>query len=208
MGDTNGSELDALARAARRLGRRAAVASPLPTLWFFTDPARVPEPERVVERLPSGAGVVFRHFGAPDRFDRAQRLARIAAARGLTLLIGNDPELVDAIGAAGVHLPERRMSEAADLRRRRPAWRLTAAAHSSEALRRADALRLDGVFVSPVFTSRSSSAGPPLGPGRLRHWASRARTPVYALGGVNGQTVRRLRGTGVAGIAAVDALSR
>jgi thiamine monophosphate synthase len=34
-----------------------------------------------------------------------------------------------------------------------------------------------------------------------------ARAPVYALGGVNARTVRRLRGTGIAGVAAVDGLA-
>jgi thiamine-phosphate pyrophosphorylase len=34
-----------------------------------------------------------------------------------------------------------------------------------------------------------------------------ARTPVYALGGVNGGTARRLMHSGAAGLAAVEALA-
>jgi thiamine monophosphate synthase len=41
---------------------------------------------------------------------------------------------------------------------------------------------------------------------RLRLMAARAALPVYALGGVNGQTAQRLAGARLAGIAAIDGL--
>ncbi len=207
MTDTEGSDLRRLARAARRLGRRAAVASPLPSLWFFTDPERTPEPERIAARLPVGSGVVFRHFGAVDAEARAAGLAAVARERGLVLLIGDDPILAGTVGAAGVHLPQRRISAAPLLKEARPEGIITAAAHRWAALRLAGQAGVDAVFVSPVFRSDSPSAGVPLGPIRLRRLVARARTPVFALGGVNPQTVERLRGTGVAGFAAVAALA-
>jgi thiamine monophosphate synthase len=37
--------------------------------------------------------------------------------------------------------------------------------------------------------------------------AARARVPVYALGGVNARTVRRLAGASLAGIAAIEGLA-
>ena len=63
----------------------------------------------------------------------------------------------------------------------------------------------DAAFVSPVFASRSLSAGAPLGPARLAGLVREARLPVFALGGVTLRTVRRLEGSGVAGFAAVEA---
>jgi len=62
------------------------------------------------------------------------------------------------------------------------------------------------VVVSPVFPSRSPSAGRPLGPARLAALVRAGGAPAYALGGVDPRTARQLPKTGVAGIAAVEAL--
>src|SRR5947208_746563 len=93
-----------LARTAAFLGRRAAFRKgaarrPLPALLFFTDPVRTPDPEAVARRLPRGAAVVFRAFGAPDAEARGRRLASIARARGLILLVGADAGLAARVGA-------------------------------------------------------------------------------------------------------------
>jgi thiamine-phosphate pyrophosphorylase len=63
------------------------------------------------------------------------------------------------------------------------------------------------VIVSAVFPSESPSAGAALGVLRLASIVRDTPAPVYALGGVDGLTVRRLGGTGVAGVAAVSALA-
>ncbi len=62
-------------------------------------------------------------------------------------------------------------------------------------------------MISPVFPSRSPSAGAPLGPVRFAALVRRVKRPVYALGGVNTKTAPRLIGSGAAGIAAVEALA-
>jgi thiamine-phosphate pyrophosphorylase len=64
----------------------------------------------------------------------------------------------------------------------------------------------DALVVSPIFPSASASAGKPLGPLRLARLVRLSRVPVYALGGVNERTARRLLGVGVAGLAAVEGL--
>jgi thiamine-phosphate pyrophosphorylase len=60
---------------------------------------------------------------------------------------------------------------------------------------------------SPVFASRSPSAGRPLGLEGLKAIVEAVETPVYALGGVRADTVERLLGSGIVGIAAVEALN-
>lgn len=174
---------------------------------FFTDPQRTPDPEAVAERLPSGAGVVFRAFGAPDAELRGSRLAAIARRRRLVLLAGADPALAMRIGAHGVHLPQRLAHRAGPLRRRRPAWIVTAAAHDLPAARRALTAGAHAVVISPVFPSRSPSAGRPIGPLTLARWIRAGARPAYALGGVSAENARRLLGTGAIGIAAVGALT-
>jgi thiamine-phosphate pyrophosphorylase len=166
---------------------------------------RTPDPEAIAERLPRGAGIVFRAFGAGDAEARGRRLAGIAARRGLLLLVGADTRLAARIGADGVHLPERRAATAGRLRAAHPGWIVTAAAHSARAARGALASGADAVVVSTALASRSASAGRPMGPIRLAQLTRAAGGPVYALGGVTNENARRLAGLRLVGLAAVDA---
>ncbi len=187
-----------LAALADRLNREAGRPA-IPSLYFFTDPKRTPDPARIAAKLPRGAAVVFRHFGAADRAETAHRLARICRARGLILLIANDPLLAHKVGADGVHWPERSLG-------RSGAHLNTASAHSARALARAKN-RADIAILAPIFSSRSPSATHPLGPLRAGRLARAATLPVIALGGVNARTAKRLLGRGFAGLAAIDGLT-
>jgi thiamine-phosphate pyrophosphorylase len=199
---------DQLLKAARTLKPAKAGRKTLPRLFFFTDPTRVADPETVLHRLPRGAGVVYRAFGAPDAVERGRRLVRIARRRGLMLLAGADARLAARIGADGVHLPERAAQRARGVKRARPGWIVTSAAHSAAAIVRARRAGADAVFVSPVFASASPSAGRPLGPLKFAGLVRGARLPVLALGGIDGATARRIVRTRAAGFAAVEALTR
>lgn len=202
----DGESFWTLARTARCLMARATPGKGLPSLLFFTDPARTPDPEAIARSLPRGAAIVFRAFGAPDALDRARRLRAIAGERGLVLLIGADAGLAHAAGAHGVHLPERLAHVARRLKAAHPGWIVTAAAHGEAAARRAARLGADAAVVSPAFPSRSPSAGRPLGPRRLSTITRAAGLPVYALGGITNENARRLLDAGVVGLAAVEGL--
>jgi thiamine-phosphate pyrophosphorylase len=199
--------MEALSRTAARLRPWLVRGKPLPNLLFFTDPERTPDPERVAERLPVGAAVVFRAFGASDARARGERLREITRRRGLPLLVGADAALARAVEADGLHLPERLASTLPRLRETHPDWLVTIAAHGLEAAHAAALAGADALVVSPIFPSRSPSAGAPLGVEGLKRIVATVETPVYALGGVRADTVARLLDTGIVGIAAVEALS-
>ncbi len=196
------NSLHLLASLARRLNEEAG-APALPSLYFFTDPERTPDPVRVAERLPRGAAVVYRHFGASDRWAIARALARVCRSRGLALLIAADPALAQRIGADGVHWPEQRLPA----HREAGARLVTAAAHSAAGLSRAAGFGVDACVLAPVFTTRSSSGRRPLGLFRASQLARSVGMPAIALGGVNARTARLLPGRGFAGLAAVDAFA-
>lgn len=189
-------------RTAQALRRRARLRNPLPGLLAFTDPARTPDLDVVAAGLKPGEALVYRSFGAADALAVARRLRRTTRRNRALLLIGADPGLARAAGADGVHLPERLAHKAPVLRRNHPGWIVTVAAHSPRAAR----IAADAVVVSAIFPSRSPSAGAPLGVLRLAQLVRRTATPVYALGGVNNKTARRLLPAGVVGIAAVEGL--
>jgi thiamine-phosphate pyrophosphorylase len=198
--------LETVWRWARTLRPARVRGKALPRLFFFTDPVRTPDALKVVRRLPRGAGVVYRAFGDPAAVDKGRQLVRAARRRGLLVLAGADPALAAAIGADGVHLPERMAARAGGVRRTRPRWIVTAAAHSAAAIVAARRSGADAVFVSPVFASASPSAGRPIGALRFAALVRDAGLPVFALGGVNARTARRLAPTRAAGLAAVEAL--
>lgn len=195
-----------MARTAALLRRREGAWKGLPRLLFFTDPARTPDPEAIARTLPRGSAIIFRAFGAADAQARGLRLRRIADQRGLKLLVGADDRLAQALGADGVHLPERLAHRARRLKAAHPSWIVTAAAHSAMAARRGLAAGADAVVVSTAFPSNSPSAGKAMGPIRLALLSRAARGPVYALGGINNKTARSLRSTGLVGLAAMDGL--
>jgi thiamine-phosphate pyrophosphorylase len=192
-----------IAQAARASSPHAAI---LPPLIFVTDAARIHHPEDIAPHLPEGCGVIYRHFGEPHARERARLLRRISRDHGLVLLIGEDEALAADIDADGVHLREHSLERADAVAR--PGWIVTAACHSPEAMRRAEAqIGLTAVLISPVFSSASASARDvaPLGAKGAKTLAETASLPVIALGGITCDTVEQLRDCGLSGVAAVDA---
>ena len=193
-----------LAREAAPVSRGEGRAHSNPPLLFFTDPERTPRPWETAAHLPAGSGVVLRLFGRPDARETALRLREVTRDRDVRLLIGLDADLADAVGADGVHLPERALDQAAGLRAARPGWWITGAAHATTA---PEAPGLDALIVSPVFPAGGASGDrPALGTAAFRTLVATAPCPVYALGGINAVNARALIGSGACGLAGVGAV--
>jgi len=202
------ADAETLWGAATGLARAAAGVSRdpgRPALLFFTDPVRTPAPWLTAAGLPRGAAVIYRSFGAPEARSVAERLRGLTAARGVRLLIGLDADLAEAVGADGVHLPERALERAEDLRRRHPGWQVTGAVHSTASL--AGARALSAAVLSPVFAAGGSSGHrPALGVAAFAAAVRAAPVPVYALGGITAANADALKGTGACGLAGVGSI--
>ena len=173
----------------------------------MTDGERLSDPMPAVRRLPRGAGVVLRHYGAPDRSDLAARLAALCRMKGLSLLIAGDWRLAMQVGAAGLHLPEAMVPTRTAWRRARRDWLITAAAHSARAVRSAERAGVDAVLVSPVFTTASHPGAPTLGRVRFARMVRDSMLPVIALGGIGNANAAGLKNSGAVGLAAISALA-
>jgi thiamine-phosphate pyrophosphorylase len=192
------------ARAVKaRRGRRAAAR--IPPVWLLTDAARLLDPLPAVARLPCGlAGVVFRHDDAPGRAALGRQLALLCRQRRLVLVVAGDARLAASLGA-GVHLRAGRWPGPVRTRRL-----VTSSAHDGRELRRARLAGADACFLSPVFATASHPGGAALGVARwtrLSMRASRQGIVVLALGGIDGQSVRRLPPRACAGVGAIGALT-
>lgn len=189
-----------------RCVKRPQAAAHLPRLILMTDSVRLPDPLAAVERLPKGSAVIVREPDPVARGKLVRRLLLPCRRRRVRLLVAADARL--AAVADGLHLSE------ALLRRgygrwpvRRHGALLTAAAHSPTAIRRAAARALDAVLLAPVFATASHPGAAALGPLRFARMVRHSPLPVYALGGIDAASARRLRGSGAAGFAAIGALA-
>jgi thiamine-phosphate pyrophosphorylase len=194
-----------LARAARALNARSGRAA-LPALILMTDEKRVPDPVAAANSLPRGSAIILRHTNPKARAALGRTLCEVARARALFLLVAGDAQLAADIGAHGLHLPEAHAREAAHWRVLRPSWLITAAAHSLRGLMTARIAGADAALLAPVFPTSSHPDRAALGVLRTSLMATRAGLPVYALGGVNAESIARLKDSGFIGIAAIDGL--
>jgi thiamine-phosphate pyrophosphorylase len=168
---------------------------PLPRLWLMTDERQGDGLLAAIGGLPSGAGIVFRHYTLPGP-ERRLLFEQVKAAgkeKDLTVLLAGPAELASEWGADGSH------------GRGRGAGLRSAPVHDLPEIRAAERADADLLFLSPVFTTRSHPEARPLGLARFAWLARRTRLPVIALGGMNAARGRRLASFGAYGWAAIDA---
>ena len=147
-----------------------------PRRWLMTDERLGDRLWEAVERLPKGAGVMFRHYslGDTDRLELGRRLARYAAELGLVLGVAGSRELAGELRASLVHNPDRRGVL--------PASRAVHNEVEAEAAREAGAVL---AFIAPIFPTRSHPELVAMGPKRAAKLAGLAGCPSIALGGMD-----------------------
>ncbi|MEM7766025.1 MAG: thiamine phosphate synthase [Pseudomonadota bacterium] len=184
--------------SAARAARRTLPAN-IPPAFVLTDPGRLPASQLLTLCLPPGWGVIYRHFGADTRIDEARAVRAYCTRRRLTCLIANDPCLAAAVGADGLHWPERQAGAA-----RRWTDRfsiMTMSWHAARPVTHAP-LGIDAVLVSTVFPSRSPTASAAMGARRFRMLARKSEPPIFGLGGVTPATAGKI--ACVAGLAGIE----
>ncbi len=174
---------------------------PLPRLWLMTDERQGESLWTAIDRLPRGAGIVFRHYSLPpgERRKLFEAVKARAKKRGLTLILAGTAEDAASFRADGFH---RRQPG-----RARPGLLHTAPAHSLREIRSAERSGVELIFLSPAFPTRSHPGRKALGPLRFMLLARQARVPVVALGGMDRRRAKRL-GDAIYGWAGIDAWSR
>jgi len=185
-------------RAPIEAGMRRRQA--LPPVLLMTDERMGEGLWDAIERLPRGAGIVFRHYSlrASERRALFARVRRMARRRRLVLILAGSPEQASAWRADGAHgpSPHRRSS--------RPLLR-SIACHSRPDLIAARRGGADLQLVSPVFATRSHPQARALGRSRLGLLIAGEPKGVVALGGMNKPRARSLCPLGIIRWAAIDA---
>ncbi|MCW3834909.1 thiamine phosphate synthase [Sphingomonas canadensis] len=166
---------------------------PLPRLWLMTDERMGERLWDVLERLPRGAGVIFRHYALPPAERRAlfARVLRTARRRRLVLLRAGGMPMRGEMGTHG--------------RRERSRGLRSFPAHDRREAIAAVRAGADLLLVSPVYPTRSHPGARTLGRVGLGQVIRETGTPVIALGGMNAANARGLRALNIHGWAAIDA---
>ncbi|MCW9036178.1 MAG: thiamine phosphate synthase [Rhodospirillales bacterium] len=176
----------------------------LPTMIFMTDTLRVPNPLSVVKKLPKGAAVIFRHYNDPNRLYLLHKLRKECQRRGLIFLIAGDFSLAKRF-ADGAHFPEGIARKAAGkIKKPRPNFIITTAAHNYQALAKAQTIDVNAVLFSPVFSTKSHEGTKALGLIKFAKACQFFDMPIYALGGISANYSRRIFKTRAAGIAGIS----
>ncbi len=132
----------------------------------------------------------------------AMNVRKLTKEYGAILLINDRPDVAKAVGAEGVHLPEKGMPTRV-VRKAFPDLLIGFSAHSPESAKRAEEDGADFVTISPVFKTSSHPKAKPLGPGAIREVAESVNIPVFALGGITWQKIKVCYKNGAYGVAGI-----
>ena len=175
----------------------AANQPPWPREWLMTDERLGERLWEAIERMPSGGGVIFRHYAMPkiERAELARQVAERCRRRGLTLGMAGDIGLASDVSAQLVHNP------AGDSGR----LPFSRSAHSLEEAKAACDSGASLIFLSPLFATRSHPGTAALSRQDAAAIVAQCPAPVIALGGMSRTRFESLRRDGFYGWAGIDA---
>jgi thiamine-phosphate diphosphorylase len=141
---------------------------------------------------------------AEELVAKGRPLRELAREAGALFLVNGSVEVARRLGADGLHLPAAGPEPESVRDAVAPCTRIGMSCHDRGELERAAGA--DWVFLSPVFTTASKPLAHPLGTEGLAALVPFAPAPVYALGGIEVESVADCLEAGAAGVAAIRGL--
>lgn len=164
----------------------------------MTDPRLADELLAAIQGLPTGSGVIFRHYQLKTTQRRRlfAKVRRICARRGHILLLAGDGATARAWHADGVHGQGRSVSLPLH----------SAPVHNVREIAAAKRFGASILFLSPLRATQSHPGSRPLGPTRFQTLARMCQpAKVIALGGMSRAQAAKWPRSLVHGWAAIDA---
>jgi thiamine-phosphate pyrophosphorylase len=191
--------------AARRLRLLEA------DLYLVIGPVPGKDMEHTIrEAIEGGVDIVqLRAKDATDEelIEAGEHLARVCHEHRVLFFINDRPDLVDAIGADGVHVGQDDTSVAEARRIAGPAALVGVSTHAPEQLAKAAKDGADYAAVGPVHTTPTKPGRPAVGY-RYVHYASlNAELPWFAIGGIDETTADRTLASGAERLVVVRAIA-
>ena len=137
----------------------------------------------------------------------AREVQSVTASHAVPLIINDRVDLMMALNLDGVHLRSDSLPSFSVRQLIGSRGLIGVSTHSVEDVRRANQNGADYVVFGPVFeTASKRSFGPPLGLNLLDEACRHSAIPVFAIGGITCERVRRVRRAGAHGVAVIGAL--
>lgn len=162
---------------------------------------------KLTRALDAGAELVQMRVPSLDKnefLSRAKKALALTSESGAKLILNSAADLLGQIDADGIHLSSERLSHYSQ----RPIPRdklLSCACHNLAQLEQAIALQADLITLSPVQATDSHPGVEPMGWQRFKELIEQVPVPVYALGGMGREDIRKAKGLGGQGVAGIGA---
>ena len=137
----------------------------------------------------------------------AEDLLRLTRDRDALLFINDRIDLALALEADGVHLRSDSVPVSVARRQLGPRRFIGVSTHSAEEVVRAEEEGADFVVLGPVYDTASKRAfGPPIGLAPLEEASRRCTIPVFAIGGITAESIRKVLDAGAFGVAVISSI--
>jgi thiamine-phosphate pyrophosphorylase len=160
--------------------------------------------------LRAGVDIVqlrMKHATDDAIVDAGRRFAAAAAAHGTLFILNDRPDLVDAVGADGVHVGQDDTAVATARAAVGPNRLVGLSTHSPEQVDAAADVPVDYIGVGPVHATPTKPGRPAVGLELVRYAAAHATVPFFAIGGISPANVDAIRDAGAMRVAVVRALT-
>ncbi|MCD6187690.1 MAG: thiamine phosphate synthase [Desulfuromusa sp.] len=186
----------------------------LPELYLITDRHQIQKGQQLLqvveELLQAGVRMIQlreKDLSAAELYPLARKLRSLTHKHNSLLLINDRIDLVQAIGADGVHLGGHSLPVKIARQILGSNALIGASTHSAAAAAAAQRQGADFITFGPVFfTPSKAQFGAPVGIESLRTICKTCKIPVYALGGIKANNTKETLQTGAHGVAMISAL--
>lgn len=136
----------------------------------------------------------------------AQTFRRVCDNHGALFVVNDDPDLARACDADGVHVGQDDIAPAEVRELLGPDAIVGLSTHSEEQLAASAAEPVDYVSAGPIWETPTKEGRPAVGLGYVRHAASSAPHPFFAIGGIDTSTAAEVIDAGARRICVVRAI--
>ncbi len=174
----------------------------LPFLWLFLDEDRIFNEATLLKSIPSSKslGVIVRVKKKKHLYKKTKKVNKICKAKGFSIFVSSNPQIALSVGADGVHFP-RQFKQV----RKYAKLLYSCSFHGLSDLRKTKNLKVEKVFISPIFKTNSNKKKKPLGLTRLLFLSRSLRCEVGVLGGINSSNIKKFCGKGISHLGGVSA---
>ncbi len=164
---------------------------------------------QVAQAIDGGAHIVqLREKGRDDEslLILAERFARLCREKGAISIINDRADIAVAANADGVHVGQEDLQAERARQILGPNRILGVSAHNVDEALRAQAAGADYLGVGAAFVTGTKTDAKPIDHELYRRITHAVDIPVVAIGGINGENIGELSGSGLSGVAVVSAI--